>query len=879
MFNKNKVNVLSELQSNVKEGLTNSEVKIRSKKYGDNRLEEGKQKSFFKLFIEQFKNILILILILAAIISISVGEETEGIVILLIILINSFIGAKQEKSAGDAVKALKNMSSPNAKVVRDGIIVEVQSRDLVPGDIVILEAGNLVPADLRLIETINLKIEESALTGESVSVEKDSEKVLDANTPLSERTNSAFMGTVVTYGRGIGIVSSIGMNTEFGKIAKMLDYNEEQTPLQKKLANLGKMLGIACLVVCILVFILGYMQGMNLLEIFMISVSLAVAAVPEGLPAIVTVILAIGMQRMVKRNVLTKNLSSVETLGSTTIICSDKTGTLTQNKMNVKLVYDCVNEIDVTGTGYSVNGDIGKNYDISKIKNLLITAVLCNDAEINEEKENIIGDPTEGALIVLGAKGGFKRKELKEKYPRLQEYPFDSVRKMMSTMHKIDGKYYILTKGASDSILANSSKIIINGKEEKIVDYKNKIQEINVKWSNKALRVLGYAYKQITIDEELNIQKEENNLIFAGLTGMIDPPREEAKEAIKKCKSAGIRVVMITGDNAVTASAIGRDIGLIKTEVEAIPGSQIDDMPEHIFKEKINTVNVFSRVSPEHKVKIVDALKQNNEIVAMTGDGVNDAPSLKKADIGIAMGITGTDVSKEAADMILTDDNFVSIVGAVEEGRVIFSNIRKFIGFLISCNIGEIIMIFVSMLLGWGSPLLPIQLLWVNLITDSLPAFALGLEEKEDDVMSVPPRDPSQPIIDKSMGISIMFQSVALALAALISYRYGYSIDKSLANTFVFITLISGELLRAFSSRSENKSVFKLGILRNKYLNLAVLASYALTLVILLVPIARSIFRIQLLSISQLLTAFSISLIPFIVGELSKIIKNKTVKM
>lgn len=874
MHKKNKKEIIELFNTNEEKGLSKEEVKKRLLNYGENRLQEGKQDSFLKLFLNQFKSVLIAILIAAAVISISIGESTEGIVILVIILLNSLIGAKQEKSAGDAVKALRNMSSPNAKVLREGNIIEIESSKLVPGDVVLLEAGSFVPADLRLIETINLKIEESALTGESVPVEKDAEIILEENVPLSERFNLAYMGTVVTYGRGTGIVTATGMNTEFGKIAKMLEHDQEQTPLQKKLEKLGKMLGIACIAVCIAVFILGYIRGIKLMEIFMISISLAVAAVPEGLPAIVTVILAIGMQRMVKRNVLTKNLSSVETLGSTTIICSDKTGTLTQNKMNVKKVFDGKDELNVTGNGYSAKGQIGQNYDTEKINMLLSAAVLCNDSELKTDEEGIIGDPTEGALLVLGAKGGLNRKEMKEKYPRLKEYPFDSERKMMSTLHNIDGKYIMLTKGAPDSIISNCTKIIIDGQEKDIGEYKQKLKEINDKWSQEALRVLAYSYKELRNENgEWRLEEEENNLVFAGLTGMIDPPREEVKDAIKKCKSAGIRVVMITGDNAITAAAIGREIGLLEKEAEAVTGNQIDEMNDTDFIEKVKTVNVFSRVSPEHKVKIVDALKQNGEITAMTGDGVNDAPSLKKSDIGIAMGITGTDVSKEAADMILTDDNFVSIVGAVEEGRVIFANIRKFVGFLISCNVGEIIMIFTSMLFRWGSPLLPIQLLWVNLITDSLPAFALGLEGKEADVMNAPPRDPDMPIVDKQMRVGIVFQSIALAGAALISYRYGYSIDPNLANTFAFLTLISGELLRAFSGRSETQSLFKIGLFGNKFLNISVLVSYGLTALLLFIPFFRNIFEIQLLTGSQLVIAFVISLIPFIAGEISKKLK------
>lgn len=873
--------VTKEVNVDLTKGLSSEEVKKRIEKYGENRLKEAKQKSFFSLFISQFMDVLILILMVAALISTAMGEYTEGLVILIIVLLNSFIGAKQEKSAGDAVRALREMTSPSTKVLRNGKVVEVESPNLVVGDVVLLESGNYVTADLRLFETINMQIEESSLTGESVPVEKNAKVVLDEKTPLSERENMAFSGTMVTYGRGKGVVVATAMETEMGSIAKMLDVEDEETPLQLKLNKLGKMLGVACLAVCAIVFLLGIIEKNGLFEMFMTAISLAVAAVPEGLPAIVTVVLAIGMKRMVSKNVLTKNLSSVETLGSTTVICSDKTGTLTQNKMNVKKVFDLNEEVDVTGSGYSSDGKIGENYDVNKLRMLLLASALCNDSEINEQGNGVIGDPTEGALVVFARKAKYDYKELREKYSRIQEYPFDSDRKMMSTLHKIDGKNILLVKGAPDSIMANSSSILVNGEIKNINEYKDKIVEVNNKWASDALRVLAYAYKELD-SENLKLQNEENNLVFVGLTGMIDPPREEAKAAIEKCHSAGIRVVMITGDNAITAAAIGKEIGLLDKNSKAITGAEIDEMTDEEFSKIVEEINVFSRVSPKHKVKIVDALKQKDEIVAMTGDGVNDAPSLKKADIGIAMGITGTDVSKEAADMILTDDNFASIVAAVEEGRVIFSNIRKFVGFLISCNIGEILVIFISMLFGWGVPLMPIHLLYINLITDSLPAFALGLEKKEDDVMDKKPRDPKEDIINKNMKISIAFQSIALAFATLVSYLYGCSLDKlavasgtSYGSTFAFITIISGELLRAYSGRSEDKFLVQIGIFSNKNMNYAVIGSYIVTTLIIFIPAFRNIFEIHVLTIGQYAIAIALSFIPLIAGELSKFVKVK----
>ena len=855
----------------LKQGLTTEQANKLLEEYGENRLREAKRITFWGLFFNQFKSILILILITAAIISAFVGEFTESIAIMIIVFLNALVGAKQEKSAGDAVQALKNMTTPYAKVIRDGVIKEIPSEGLVPGDTVQLDAGSLVPADLKLLNSINLKIEESSLTGESVPVEKDSNAVVEDGAPLAERINMAYMGTTVTYGRSQGIITDTGMNTEIGKIAGVLEEKDEETPLQQKLNSLGNKLGITCIVVCILIFILGLLRNMPLMEIFMISVSLAVAAVPEGLPAIVTVILALGMKRMVKRNVLAKNLSSVETLGSTTVICSDKTGTLTQNKMTVTNVMVDMKEYEVTGTGYGLEGLIKDITPSISLDYMMKAAILNNDAAIDSEQVGIIGDPTEGALIVMAAKSEYNQADIRNRYPRLGEIPFDSDRKMMSTLHNLEGQHVMFTKGSPDSILEICDRVQIMDDILDIDSYRDQINTIYLKWASNALRVLCYAYKEV-ISEDISLGEEEN-MIFCGMSGMIDPSRPEVFHAIEKCHTAGIRTIMITGDHAVTASAIGREIGLLEGSDTAITGREIDQMDDATFLEKLAYTNAFSRVSPDNKVRIVSALKQSGHIVAMTGDGVNDAPSLKKADIGIAMGITGTDVSKEAADMILTDDNFVSIVVAVEEGRVIFSNIRKFVSFLISCNIGEIALIFIAMLLGWGSPLRPIQLLWVNLITDSFPAFALGMEPQEDDVMKQKPRNPDAPIVDKKMTLSVLFQATGLALATLLSFRFGFSINPDYANTFAFLTLISGELLRAFSGRSETKSLFKIGLFGNRYLNIAVAGSYVLTFIILMTPAFRSIFAIHSLSINHLMIAFGFSLIPLLFGEISKLFK------
>lgn len=868
MNEKTNQDIIDELSVDPAYGLKSDEVSKRLEIYGENRLKEGKTKTFWELFYDQFKSILIAILLAAAVLSIFIGEFTEGVVIMIIVILNAFVGAKQEASAGDALKALKNMVSPAAKLKRNGRPVELSSVEIVPGDIVVLEAGDYVPADMRLLETVNLKIEESALTGESVPVDKNSEVLSKIGAALGDRENAAFSGTYVAYGRGVGVVTHTGMKTEIGKIAGMLDTEAEPTPLQQRLAKLGASLGVICLVVAALIFGIGWYRGMDLMEIFMVSISLAVAAIPEGLPAIVTVVLALGMKNMVGKNVLIKNLGSVETLGSTTVICSDKTGTLTQNKMTVKAIFDGSETHEITGNGYSYSGEIAGKYSESNIRHMMLAACLCNDAKVDVEKETVIGDPTEAALLVMGAKAGFMYEEVQKSYPRLNEYPFDSQRKMMSVVQEIDGELMMYTKGAPDVLFDVCEFIEVNGEIRPFDEYRDRVNDLYTNWAVRALRVLCYARKAVR--EDCDIKNEEHSLILCGMSAMIDPPRDSAKQAISMCKSAGIRVIMITGDHALTASAIGRQIGLLEDDEKAISGSEIDAMDAVEFEKALSSVNVFSRVAPEHKVRIVDELRLQGNIAAMTGDGVNDAPSLKRADIGIAMGIAGTDVSKEAADMILTDDNFSSIVSAVEEGRVIYANIRKFVSYLISCNVGEIILIFTSMILGWGSPLSAIQLLWVNLITDSLPAFALGMEPRESDVMQVKPRDPKEPIVDKHMKTSIVFQSIGLAFATLLSYRAGYAIDPSYANTFALITLISGELLRAFSGRSEHFSVLKTGFFGNKILNIAVFSSYGLTALLLTVPFLRDIFGIQTIGISHLGVALLFSVIPFVFGELSK---------
>ena len=749
---------------------------------------------------------------------------------------------------------------------------------MVPGDITILEAGDYIPADLRLIETVNLKIDEAALTGESVPVEKDANVVLPMDAGLGDRINSAYMGTVITYGRGKGLITDIGMQTQMGNIADMLNETpDESTPLQKKLDRLGKLLGIVCLAICGIIFLLGLWHGMELFDIFMTSVSLAVAAIPEGLTVVVTVVLAMGMQKMVKCNAIIKRLSAVETLGSTTVICSDKTGTLTQNKMTIQKLYDAEKEYLVSGSGYSPKGEVtdmdGKKASDSVTK-LIEGGLLCNDSIYNPEEETIIGDPTEGAMVVLAHKCNMEKNEWEKKYPRIQEIPFDSDRKLMSTFHDINGELVMYTKGAPDELLKRCTHVEIAGEIQELS--KGKRDEIlakNKEFAESALRVIGVAYRLVKkVDTSL---EAENDLIFVGLLGMIDPPREEAKEAIDICKAAGIQVKMITGDHKITASAIGNQLGIV-TE-GTVEGREISDMTEEQLCECVKHTSVFARVSPEHKVRLVDAVRANGNIAAMTGDGVNDAPSLKHADIGVAMGITGTDVSKEAADMILTDDNFASIVKAVAEGRTIYSNIRKVVGFLLSCNIGEILVILFAMLLNLPVPLVAIQLLSINLITDAFPAFALGMEKEEPGVMQKHPRDPAEPIVDKKMSIAVIIQSVALALGTLASFIYGYYVHDSLdvARSACFFTLVLGELLRAYSARSESRSIFKMRIFENGYLNKCVLVSILFMLACIYVPVLNPVFSTVPLNFDEMLMALVFAFLPMLGGETAKLILKK----
>ena len=865
---------LEEFNVSKENGLTSSEVLSLREKYGENKLKEKGRKTIFSMILKELTQFLNILLIVAAVVSIiASGHATDGLFIMAIVVLNISLSVFQERKAGNAVNALKSMSAPGAKVLRNSELENIDSHDLVPGDIVVIEAGDYIPSDIRLIETVNLKVDESALTGESVPVEKNASHTFPDSTPIGDRINMGYMSTIVTYGRAIGVVESTGMNTEIGNIANLLnEVEDEMTPLQIKIDKLGKLLGMISIAVVILIFVVGLLYNFDVLDLFLISVSLAVAAIPEGLPTVITVVLAIGMKKMASKKAIVKELSAVETLGSTTVISSDKTGTLTQNKMVVTRIFDNDKIIEVTGSGYAFYGEI--KGDNGSINRLLEIGALCNDSSISGE--TLIGDPTELALVTLAAKKSVMQKELKAKYIRIDEYPFDSDRKLMSTVHEIDGTKYLYTKGAPDQLLKTCKYYLLHG-ELKEIDkkFRSTVELANQGLARAALRVLGFAYKKLK--EYDDITKEENDLVFTGLVGIIDPPREEVKASIEVCHNAGMRVVMITGDHKITAMAIGKELGILSEGSNALSGEEIDKLSHSEFLDLVRTTNVFARVSPNHKVMIVKALQETGEITSMTGDGVNDAPALKQANIGVAMGITGTDVSKEAADMILMDDNFITIVEAVEEGRVIYANIRKFVGYLVSCNVGEVLLIFIAMLLGWGSPLLPIQILWINLVTDSFPAFALGLEKKEDGIMDKDPIDPKASIVDKRMAIAIGFQAVFLAIAVLISYYIGHNIiggHEYMGETFAFITIITGELLRTYSARSETITIFKMRLFENKYVNYSVLFGVVLLLIVLFMPGVNDLFKTNVdITFTSLLIAFGLGFIPLFGGELSKLFK------
>ena len=854
--------VVKEFKTDSKNGLSSNEVLKRQEKYGQNKLREKKKKSTFARFIDQFKDAMILILIAAAIISFTVvcveknwGELFEPALIVIIVILNAIMGVYQEGKAEKALDALKNMSAPHARVIRDKEEKIIDAADLVPGDIILLEAGDFVPADARLLHSAGVKSEESALTGESVPSEKDYSVLVDKNAPLGDRYNMVYSGCCITYGTATAVVTATGMDTEMGKIANLLDSEEEtQTPLQQKLAGLGKNLGIVALIACAIIFVVGLLNNIPVLEIFMTAVSLAVSAIPEGLPAIVTIVLSIGVQRMVKKNALIRKLPAVETLGSASVICSDKTGTLTQNRMTLTKVF----------TDSAQETELISNNNTQDVKKLLTYATLCCDGSVvfTDESEQHLGDPTETAIIVAAYKNGIKKDEINALYPRLAELPFDSDRKLMSTINSIDGKNIVIVKGAFDMM---ESRCI-----EGDIETARKTTE---SMSEDALRVIAVAYKEIEkLPDNLTSDELENGLTFMGLVGMIDPPRPEAKEAVDICRKAGIKPVMITGDHVVTASAIARQLGILQEGDRAITGTELDSMSDSEFDEVLENISVYARVSPENKIRIVKAWQRKGQVVSMTGDGVNDAPALKAADIGCAMGITGTDVAKGAADMTLTDDNFATIVDAVREGRGIYSNIKKVVGFLLGTNIGEVFTVFFAMLIWHQTPLLSMQLLWINLVTDSLPAIALGMEAVEKDVMDKKPKPKNEGIFANGLGVRVVLQGAMFAVLTLVGFYIGKTATGSIegGQTMAFMILSLSQIVQAFNMRSE-RSLFAIGPFKNKNLNYAALVSLILVALVLFTPL-NVVFELVILPVNLYLIALGLIFVPLAVMELSKLL-------
>jgi len=885
-----------ELSTSIQKGLASAQAEQLLEKIGPNQLKEGKKRTVWHMLLDQFKDVLIIILLASAVIAVLLGEATDTIVIGIIVILNALLSVVQENRAEKSLDALKRMTVPEALVIRDGKRKKIKSTQLVPGDIVLLEVGDRIPADLRLVEVTDLSIQESILTGESEPVEKTNQ-VIDnqGEVSLGDRLNMAYMGTTAIAGRGRGLVIATGMNTEIGHIAGMLqEQKKEPTPLQRKLNQVGKNLGIIILSVIVVVVLLGYLRGIPFFDMFLTGISLAVAAVPEGLPAVVTIVLALGVQQMSKKNAIIRRLPAVETLGATTVICSDKTGTLTQNEMTVRKLVFPEREIEVDGAGYQPLGQFRQENtpiqpdEDETISFLLKAAALCNNSYLRQiegkEQWEIVGDPTEGALVVAGAKAGYQKEELENRYPRLRELLFNSERKRMSTIHRTpEGKEILFSKGAPEQILARCSSFRSNSKVLPLSQsQKEKIIEQNNRLALEALRVLAVAYREIGPQEresiaqkdKLDVDKMESGLTFLGLIAMIDSPREEAIEAVKICRRAGIRPVMITGDYKLTAQVIAEQLNIYRPGDRIITGSELEKMSQEELEEVVMKTTVFARVSPRHKMRIVLALQKNNQVVAMTGDGVNDAPAIKKSDIGIAMGITGTDVTKEAADMVLVDDNFSSIVSAVEEGRKIYQNIRKFIQYLLSCNLGEILTIFVAILIGLPRPLLPIQILWVNLVTDGLPALALGLDPAEKDVMRRPPRDPKEGIFSGKMGFNISSQGLFIGIITLIAFYYGYSkYSLDVGEAMAFGTLSFSQLWHSLNIRSNRFSIFRQGIFSNHYLVWAIITSGLLQLAVMLIPFLQSVFQVVTLSPSQWVLLILISLTPIPYVEILKRLK------
>lgn len=896
-FNKTFKEVEKELETDLEKGLSKEKVEERQEKYGFNELQQIAKKSIIQRFLEQFKDFSIIVLIIAAIVSGIVGVLqgegiTDTIIILIVVIVNAIIGVAQESKAEKSLEALQKLSDHASKVIRNENMEVVPSKELVPGDIVVLDTGDYIPADLRIIEAVNLKTQESSLTGESVPVEKTSEIIEEQEIGIGDRKNMLFSSSLVTYGRGKGIVVETGMTTEVGKIAGMINSTEKQeTPLQQKLDKLGKTLGIAALVICAVIFILGILQGKEIISMFMTAVSLAVAAIPEGLVAVSTIVLAIGVQKMVKKNAIVKRLPAVETLGSATVICSDKTGTLTQNKMTVEKIF----WNDATREASNISDD---EID-EELTKLVYANMLCNDTKISSDG-TLTGDPTETALVDMGFKLNFDP-SIYDRMERVEEIPFDSDRKLMTTVNKVGDKYVVYTKGGIDEILKRCNSYEIGGQiSEELESYINKIRQENEKMAQNALRVLGCAYKEIDhIPTKEEMKTIENDLIFIGMVGMIDPPREEAKLAVEKCKTAGIKTVMITGDHKITATAIAKKLGILENDDEAITGLELEQMTDEELEKNVRHYSVYARVSPEHKVRIVKAWQKNGEVVAMTGDGVNDSPALKKADIGCAMGIVGTDVAKEAADVILTDDNFATVVSAVEEGRKIYDNILKVIQFILSSNIGEVVVLFFATLLTplfskWFGItdingleiLLPIHILWINLVTDSLPALALAFDPANSDIMQRKPIKPGKGIFTKGMTWRVVYQGIMIGGLTLAAFMIGLATTKEpigtltldqskieVGQTMAFVTLALSELVHVFNVRDNKKSIFKTGIFNNMKLIGAIIISALLMFVILLIPGLREIFSIPVLPKENIIELICLVLAPIVIVEIFKLLK------
>ena len=925
-FNKEVKDVEAELKTDLENGLSSKQVEENKAKYGENELQEKKKEPLIKKFIAQFKDFSIIVLIIAAIVSGVVGVAqgegfTDTIIILIVVLLNAVIGVAQESKAEKSLEALRKLSEHAAKVVRDGKEQVIPARELVPGDLVIIETGDYVSADLRIIEAVNLKSQESSLTGESVPVEKSIAAIKGEEIGIGDRVNMLFSSSLITYGRGKAIVVETGMNTEVGKIAGMLNETEKQeTPLQRRLNSLGKTLGIAALAICAFIFVLGLLQGKDVISMFMTAVSLAVAVIPEGLVAVSTIVLAIGVQKMVKKNAIVKKLPAVETLGSSTVICSDKTGTLTQNKMTVEKVF--CNDVTV---------DVNKVETTEDFNKLVYNCMLCNDSRLLETGE-LAGDPTETALIDMAFNLEYQEAIVREN-PRVEEVPFDSDRKLMTTVNENNGRYRVYTKGGVDELLARCNSYLFKGEiRTNLEDYSRWIRENNENMAKDALRVLAFAYKDIDhMPSKEEMETIESGLTFIGMVGMIDPPREEAKKAVEKCKHAGIKTVMITGDHKITAVAIAKKLGILENEDEALTGLELDKISDEELTKNIRKYSVYARVSPEHKVRIVKAWQANGEIVAMTGDGVNDSPALKTADIGCAMGKVGTEVAKEAADVILTDDNFATIVSAVEEGRRIYDNILKVIQFLISCNVGEVIVLLLATLFApliaktFGISdvtmiqlLLPIHILWINLVTDTFPALALAFDPANRDIMDRKPIKKDEGIFTKGRTFRIIYQGAMIGLLTLSAFIIGLATPDSklptmvkyegetiaveeidnlkeiLANggeyvskeetkieigqTMAFMVLAFSELVHVFNIRDNKNSIFKTGILGNSILIWAVLASAFLMVIILAVPALRHVFSIPILPMNNMIETIALIIAPVVIVELMKLFKINTVK-